>query len=76
MYQSDDQMFYMNQIIRLKEVVAVTGVSRSVIYAKLNPQSACYDATFPKPIKLSVNCVGWSAFEVNQWIEGKLKSRG
>jgi prophage regulatory protein len=76
MYQSDDQMFHMNQIIRLKEVVAVTGVSRSVIYAKLNPQSSCYDATFPKPIKLSVNCVGWSALEVNQWIESKLRSRG
>ena len=58
MYQSDDQIFHMNQIIRLKEVVAYTGVSRSVIYAKLNPQSKCYDATFPKPIKLSVNCVG------------------
>ena len=75
MYQSDDQIFHMNQIIRLKEVVAVTGVSRSVIYAKLNSQSKCYDATFPKPIKLSVNCVGWSALEVNQWIEERLASR-
>lgn len=75
MYQSDDQIFHMNQIIRLKEVVAVTGVSRSVIYAKLNPQSKCYDATFPKPIKLSVNCVGWSALEVNQWIERRLANR-
>ena len=75
MYQSDDQIFHMNQIIRLKEVVAVTGVSRSVIYAKLNPQSKCYDATFPKPIKLSVNCVDWSALEVNQWIERRLANR-
>ncbi|WP_266095402.1 MULTISPECIES: hypothetical protein [Acinetobacter] len=28
------------------------------MYEKLNPQSKCYDATFPKLIKLSVNCVG------------------
>ncbi|WP_288408764.1 helix-turn-helix transcriptional regulator [Acinetobacter soli] len=75
MYLSDDQMFHMNQIIKIKEVIAVTGVSRSVIYEKLNPQSKCYDATFPKPIKLSVNCVGWSALEVNQWIELRLASR-
>ncbi|WP_171249241.1 AlpA family phage regulatory protein [Acinetobacter nosocomialis] len=38
--------------------MAVTSVSHSVIYEKLNPQSKCYDATFPKLIKLSVNCVG------------------
>lgn len=75
MYQLDDQMFHMNQIIRLKEVIAVTGVSRSVIYGKLNPQSKSYDDTFPKPIKLSPMCVGWSAFEVNQWIEEKLATR-
>jgi prophage regulatory protein len=75
MYLSDDQMFHINQIIRIKEVIAMTGISRSVIYEKLNPQSKCYDSTFPKPIKLSVNCVGWSAFEVNQWIEGRLASR-
>ena len=62
-------------ILRLKEVIGFTGVSRSVIYAKLNPQSKCYDATFPKPIKLSVNCVGWSALEVNQWIERRLANR-
>jgi len=75
MYLSDDQMFHINQIIRIKEVIAVTGISRSVIYEKLNPQSKGYDSTFPKPIKLSVNCVGWSALEVNQWIEEKLMSR-
>lgn len=75
MYLSDDQIFCMNQIIRIKEVIAVTGISRSVLYEKLNPQSKCYDSTFPKTIKLSVNCVGWSAFEVNQWIERQLASR-
>ena len=75
MYLSDDQMFHINQIIRIKEVIAVKGISRSVIFEKLNPQSKCYDSTFPKPIELSVNCVGWSALEVNQWIEGLLASR-
>lgn len=75
MYLSDDQMFHINQIIRIKEVIAVTGISRSVIYEKLNPQSKSYDSTFPKPVKLSVNCVGWSALEVNQWIKDRLARR-
>ena len=75
MYLLDDQIFHINQIIRIKEVIAITGISRSVIYEKINPQSKCYDSTFPKPIKLSVNCVGWSALEVNRWIEGRLASR-
>lgn len=52
MYQSDCKMFQINQIIRLKEVIAVTGVSRSVIYGKFNSQSKSYDATFPKPVKI------------------------
>jgi len=75
MYLSNDQMFYINQIIKIKKVVVFTGVSLSVIYEKLNPQSKCYDATFPKPIKLSANCVDWSAFEVNKLIKRQLASR-
>lgn len=75
MHSLDNQFFRMNQIIRIKDVIALTGISRTVIYEKLNPKSNTYDETFPKPIKLSANCVGWSAFEVNQWIENKLQDR-
>ena len=34
-----------------------------------------YDPTFPKQINLTVGRVGWSAYEIHQWIENKLASR-
>ena len=74
-FQSDDQMFWMNQIITLKEVMEYTCLGRSILYETLNPKSNRYDATFPKLIKLSLNSVGWSTFEVNQWIDSRLASR-
>ncbi|MFW2150699.1 helix-turn-helix transcriptional regulator [Acinetobacter gyllenbergii] len=62
-------------ILRLKEVIGFTGVSRSVIYEKLNEKSKSYDPYFPKPIKLSSNAVGWFEHELIKWLELKAKQR-
>jgi prophage regulatory protein len=62
-------------ILRLKEVIGFTGVSRSVIYEKLNEKSKSYDPCFPKPIKLSSNAVGWFEHELIQWLELKAEQR-
>ncbi|WP_151830251.1 helix-turn-helix transcriptional regulator [Acinetobacter junii] len=62
-------------ILRLKEVIGFTGVSRSVIYEKLNKKSKSYDPSFPKPIKLSLNAVGWFEHEIIQWLELKAEQR-
>ena len=62
-------------IHRLKKVIEITGVSRSVIYEKLNEQSKSYDPSFPKPIKLSLNAVGWFEHEIIQWLELKAEQR-
>ncbi|MCQ1045758.1 MULTISPECIES: helix-turn-helix transcriptional regulator [Acinetobacter calcoaceticus/baumannii complex] len=62
-------------ILRLKEVIGFTGVSRSVIYEKINAKSKSYDPTFPKPIKLSSNAVGWFEHELVEWLELKAKQR-
>ena len=61
------------RILRLKQVVERTGLSRSTIYDRIDPKSRRYDATFPKPIKLSGNkdgtgAVGWLESAVNKWI--------
>lgn len=69
------QTFQMNQIINLKEVIACTSISRAKIYEMINEKSKYYDATFPKPIRLTESRIGWSAWEVHQWIEVKLQSR-
>ncbi|MDH1276636.1 AlpA family phage regulatory protein [Acinetobacter johnsonii] len=62
-------------IYRLKKVIEITGVSRSVIYEKINEKSKRYDPTFPKPIKLSLNTVGWFEHELIQWLELKSEQR-
>ncbi len=45
------------------------------IYNLLDPKSEYYDSTSPKQVRLTTNRVGWSAFEINEWIESKLAQR-
>ena len=69
------QTFQMNQFISIKQVVNFVGVGRSTIYEMMDEKSKYYDPTFPKPVRLSESRIGWSAWEINQWIEDKLESR-
>ena len=69
------QSFQMNQIITVKDVMKFTSISRSKIYELINKESKYYDATFPQPIRLSESRIGWSAWEIHQWIEAKLERR-
>lgn len=69
------QTFQMNQIINLKEVIQVTGLSRATIYNIMDENHKQHDSTFPKQAHLTVGRVGWSAWEINQWIETKLRNR-
>jgi prophage regulatory protein len=55
------QTFQINQILNIKQVIQITGLSRATIYSILDPKSKYYDATFPKQIFLSTNRVGWIA---------------
>lgn len=69
------QTFQMNQIISLKEVIQFTCLSRATIYNIMDETHKQYDPTFPKQTNLTVGRVGWSAWEIHQWIESKLASR-
>lgn len=69
------QTFQMNQIINLKEVIQVTGLSRATIYNIMDQRHKQYDPTFPKQAHLTVGRVGLSALQINQWIESKLANR-
>ena len=69
------QTFQMNQMINIHQVVLFVGVSRSTIYEMMDENSPYYDPTFPKKVKITQNRIGWSAWEINQWIEDKLASR-
>ncbi|MCF0264268.1 AlpA family phage regulatory protein [Acinetobacter guillouiae] len=69
------QTFQMNQLINIHQVVQFVGVCRSTIYEMMDENSPYYDPTFPKKVKITQNRIGWSAWEINQWIEGRLASR-
>ncbi|MES0056581.1 AlpA family transcriptional regulator [Mesorhizobium sp. M0078] len=51
-----------DRIIRLKTVLARTGLSRSTIYRKIA------EGTFPAQIKISVNGAGWRESDINRWV--------
>ena len=56
-------------ILRLPEVLKITGLSRSSIYA------FCKENTFPKPIKISQRTSGWLENEISDWISQKAEQR-
>ncbi|MCS3527777.1 helix-turn-helix transcriptional regulator [Acinetobacter johnsonii] len=67
------------KIIRLKQVIALTGLSRSTIYDRINHRSKRYDASFPKSIKLGstlqVGAVGWIELEIQAGIKQRIAER-
>lgn len=61
-----------SRIIRLKQVIELTGLSRSAIYDRLDSKSKRHDTSFPKQVKLgtsSHSAVGWREAEVLAWID-------
>ena len=55
------------QIIRLKDVIALTGLSRSTIYLRM------VQGKFSKKLNLGSRAVGWLSSEVNEWIEERIR---
>ncbi len=51
------------KIIRLPEVVKITGLSRSTIYLRMSK------GDFPKSISLGERAVGWLETDVSDWLE-------
>ncbi|RGD93715.1 helix-turn-helix transcriptional regulator [Acinetobacter sp. SWAC57] len=60
-----------NQILRTKQVRELCGIGRTTLYDKMNPKSKRYDATFPRPIKLSLSAVGWFEQDIVDWLNSK-----
>ena len=59
------------RFLRLPEVLARTGLSRSTIYVRLD------QGLFPRPLSLGARAVGWLESEVDEWIRERItESRG
>ncbi len=50
------------KILRLPEVKARTGLSRSTVYLRIS------NGIFPKPVSLGGRAIGWVESDVNDWI--------
>lgn len=60
-----------NKILRPKQACELCGIGRTTLYDKMNPKSKRYDASFPRPIKLSLSAVGWFEQDIIDWLNSK-----
>lgn len=58
-----------NFVMRLPEVMKVTGMSRSLIYRYIK------NGRFPKQIKLGERASGWLAEEIICWVADRVSAR-
>lgn len=57
------------RIMRLEEVMSVTGYKRSSVYKYVALGS------FPRPVQLTDRAVGWVSTEVEDWIKARIAER-
>lgn len=57
-----------HRILRLPEVMARTGLSRSTIYLRVSQNE------FPKPVSLGARAVGWVEAEIQEWLQQQIES--
>lgn len=57
------------RFIKLKEVINITGLSRSTVYKFIT------DNKFPKSVSLGDRAVAWVEDEVTDWMEARLAER-
>jgi len=61
------------KIIRLKEVISITGLAKSTIYAKMSSDDPAN--RFPKNLSLGGSASGWLESEVFDWINQRIEER-
>lgn len=57
------------RLIRIREVMQLTGISRAYIYV------LAQKGEFPAPVKLTERSSAWVEEEVRAWIESRIKER-
>ena len=55
-------------ILRLPDVKATTGLSRSTIYMRVA------EGTFPRPVGLGGRAVGWLEAEIQDWLRRRIEA--
>lgn len=57
------------RILRLPEVISLTGFKRSSIYDFMK------DGTFPKSVRIGPRSVGWDSWAIEDWLEARLSGK-
>ncbi|MCF7520476.1 AlpA family phage regulatory protein [Neisseria sp. ZJ106] len=61
------------RMLRLPDVMSITGLSRAAIYAKGNPQDkARFDPDFPMRVSLAANAVAWPSDGIQAWLDKRI----
>lgn len=72
---ADSSSIVRESLLPRREVERVTGMGRSALAERRNPDSKHYDPTFPAPIKLAgSNSVRYVESEVLEWVHKKIQS--
>lgn len=59
-----------DRIVRIRTVLARTGLSRSTLYRKMN------DGSFPRQVKIGVHSSGWHESAINTWVADPVAYQG
>ena len=59
-----------DRLLRLREVQAITGLSRSTIYRLTRA------GFFPEPLKIGPRAVAWRASEIEEWLAARPRATG
>ena len=57
-------------ILRLGDVAAITGLSKPTIHRRYR------ERTFPTPLRLGPNSIGWRRAEVEAWLDSLPRATG
>lgn len=61
-----------NKVFRLKDVIRILGISRSMLYLWMDEQSKYFNPDFPRPIKLSIRSIGWKSEDIEAFINSRI----
>ena len=61
-----------HRLLRRKQLEQSLGLSRSTIYARLDPKSPHHDPAFPKPIKIGATSIAFVESEVQEYIAHRI----
>ncbi len=59
-----------DRLLRLSEVLTLTGLARTTIYRKMR------DGSFPEPLKIGARAVRWPESEIAAWLAACPRASG